>query len=303
MQANKIQSAYTACLTRARAHYENFPVASVLIEKNHRNATAAIYSYARQADDIADEGNKTSAERHKALDIFSDLLMEINNNRPVDDPTFIALQDSIQRYDLPLAPFEDLLIAFRMDIDKQRFADFDELTRYCRYSANPVGELILRLHHCCNETTKPLSDSICTALQLINFLQDISEDFQERNRIYIPQDEMAKFSITEEMLKEKTNSTNLTKLIDQQIIRAISLLVAGTPIIQQLRGRLKWLIKLTVCSALQVGLKLSKRDNVFDRPTLSRLDWVKILLASIYFRPDKTHAKILSNIKHRFPNG
>lgn len=303
MHDNKIQSAYSECLRLARTHYENFPTASGIVEKKHRDATAAIYSFARRADDIADEDNKTATQRHQELNTFSEMLMDIGNDQPPTDPTFIALKDTIQRYQLPLSPFKDLLTAFSMDINKKRYANFDELVFYCRHSANPVGELILRLHGNCNKATKPLSDSICTALQLINFLQDINEDFQERDRIYIPQDEMADFTISESMIKDKNNSEALKQLIDKQLFRASTMLLSGVPLIQHLHGRIKWVIKLTICSALLLCEKLSTRTNVFTRPTLNHMDWVKIALRSIYFRPSKTHAKILANMNHRTPHG
>ena len=302
-QEAKIRSAYAECLRLARTHYEIFPTASRLVEKSHRQATAAIYSFARRADDIADEGDKTALQRHSELDGFSDKLVDIIEDHPIDDPTFIALKDTIKRYDLPLSPFERLLIAFKMDIDKKRFADFDELLFYCSHSANPVGELILRLHGRYNTTTQPLSDSICTALQLINFLQDIYDDFQSRDRVYLPQDEMTAFAINESVLKNTTNSSDLHGLIDQQLNRALSMLIAGVPLIDHLHGQLKWVIKLTISSALLVCEKLSTRTNVFTRPTLSRMDWLKIALRSIYFRPSRTHAKILSNLNHRTPHG
>jgi len=299
MQDNKIKNAYSECLRLARTHYENFPTASRIVEKKHRDATAAIYSFARRADDIADEGDISDDQRHAKLDSFSTMLADIAAGKPVDDPTFIALADTITRYQLSILPFENLLTAFKMDIDKKRFANFDELLFYCQHSANPVGELILRLHGRYNVTTQALSNSICTALQLINFLQDISEDYQKRDRIYIPFDEMNKFDVTEINIQQKTNSTNMNQLIDYQLERAASMLTSGARLTHHLQGRLKWVMKLTILSALAVCEKLSTRNNVFARPTLTKTNWLKIVFGSLYFRPENSHAKILLNITNR----
>jgi len=301
-QENKIRSAYAECLQQARTHYENFPTASRLVEKKHRDATAAIYSFARRADDIADEGNATAAHRHAELEEFSQKLSDITTGKPLEDTTFVALADAIDKYHLPILPFEKLLTAFSMDVDKNRFNNFDELLYYCQHSANPVGELILRLHGRYNTSTQALSDSICTALQLINFLQDINDDYQKRNRIYIPLDEMRNFNFDETGIQQKINSTNVRQLVDYQLIRATNMLLSGVPLIEHLQGRLKWVIKTTITSALLVCEKLAIRNNVFTRPSLSKPDWLKIAKRSIYFRPERTHAKINAIIQRRTPH-
>jgi squalene synthase HpnC len=299
MQDKIIKSAYARCLQLAHDHYENFPTASRIVSKTHRDATAAIYSFARRADDIADEGSKPDHQRIKELDEFSEMLAMIAAGLQPDDDTFIALQDTISRYQLPLLPFEKLLTAFKMDVSKKRFANFDEILFYCEHSANPVGELILRIHGYHNPVTAALSDKICTALQLINFIQDIHDDMKIRDRIYIPVEEMEKFAITEEQIKSGENSENLRELVNDQLLRAVSMLVSGAGLIDHLQGRLKWIIKVTIISALLISEKLSRRDDVFSRPVLSRMDWLKIIRRSIYFRPDETHAKIVLNATHR----
>jgi len=301
MQDNKTTIAYSECLQLARTHYENFPTASRIVERKHREATAAIYSFARRADDIADEGEMSDNQRHAQLDNFSTMLSNIAAGKPTKDPTFIALADTINRYQLPISPFENLLTAFNMDVDKKRFENFGELVFYCQHSANPVGELILRLHGRYNNTTQALSDSICTALQLINFLQDISEDYQKRDRIYIPLDEMKNQGVTELNIQNKTNSPALCQLVDEQLKRASDMLISGTSLVNHLQGRLKWVMKLTILSALMVCEKLSTRNNVFNRPILAKADWLMIVFRSIYFRPDQSHARILLNITNRTP--
>lgn len=303
MQDKRTESAYQECLQQARIHYENFPTASRIIQKKHRNATAAIYSFARRADDIADEGNKPDTWRHNNLEQFSNNLDKIFNHKPVNDATFIALADTVERYQLPKAPLEKLLIAFTMDIDKKRHANLDELLYYCQHSANPVGELVLRLHGFWNETTQELSDHICTSLQLINFIQDIRSDLLLRNRIYIPQDEMKLFEVNEQQLKSGQDSAQLSKLIGQQLERASNMLLSGVPLTRYLTGRLKWVIRLTITSGLLICQKLSCRTSVFARPVLTRSDWLKIAYQSLYFRPDRTHAKIIANIRKSTSNG
>lgn len=303
MQDNKTKIAYSECLRLARTHYENFPTASRLVEKKHRDATAAIYSFARRADDIADEGDNTNTQRHAALDRFSAMLSDAATGKPVDDPTFIALTDTIKKYHLPLLPFDNLLTAFKLDVDKKRFNSFEELSFYCQHSANPVGELILRLHDKFNATTQALSNSICTALQLINFLQDINQDYQQRDRIYIPLDEMKTFDVSEMDIQQKACSANIHQLVDFQLRRATDMLVAGAPLANHLQGRLKWVMKLTILSALSICEQLSIRNNVFERPSLNKTDWLKIALGSLYFRPDRSHAKIALNINNRTPTG
>lgn len=302
MQDKRTESAYQECLRLSREHYENFPTASRIIQKKHRNATAAIYSFARRADDIADEGDKPDAWRYRNLEIFSRFLTDIFNKKPVNDATFVALADTIERYQLPKTPFDNLLTAFTMDIDKKRFANYDELIYYCRHSANPIGELVLRLHGFWNESTRKLSDQICTALQLINFIQDIRGDLLLRDRIYIPQDEMEQFGITEQQLKAGKNSAQLLQLVGQQLERASFMLLSGAPLVRHLTGRLKWVIRLTITSGLLICLKLSSRTSVFERPVLTKSAWMFIVYKSLYFRPDRTHAKIIVNIRKSTSN-
>ncbi len=285
MQSKPLQLAYAECLRQANSHYENFPTASKLVKEKHRQATAAIYSFARRADDFADEGEFDSKTRLQRLSQFTHYLDDIENNKPVDDPTFMALADTIYRYQLPLLPFRKLLRAFGMDVEKNRYANFAELLHYCQHSANPVGELVLRLHDVYSKDTALLSDNICTALQLINFMQDLNEDFQQRNRIYIPQDELDKASLAEQSIAHRQNSPELKRLVDYQLERAKQMLLQGAPLVNHLQGRLKWVMKFTISGGLLICKKCQKRNNVFLRPTLTRVDTLRLLGKSIYFHP------------------
>lgn len=285
MQSKPLKSAYAECLQLANAHYENFPTASKLVKKKHRQATAVIYSFARRADDFADEGEDDDKTRLSKLNQFEQFLIDIENNRPVDDPTFIALADTIQQYKLPLLPFRKLLQAFCMDVEKNRYTDFDELLHYCQHSANPVGELVLRLHDAYTEETAGLSDNICTALQLINFAQDIGEDYLQRNRVYIPQNELGNISLSEQSVTQQLSSPELIKIVDYQLNRAKQMLLQGAPLVNHLQGRLKWVMKLTINGGLLICSKCQRRNNVFLRPTVTRTDTLGLLFKSIYFRP------------------
>lgn len=288
MTNDTLNNAYEICLQQARQHYENFPTASRLLANTHRRATAAIYAFARSADDIVDEGTLTNIERHTRLNAFAINLSQIQMGVTPTEPVFIALADTIARYQLPFTPFEKLLQAFRSDIDTQRYANFSELAAYCDHSANPVGELILRLHNAWNEETGLYSDRFCTALQLINFIQDVDSDYQQRGRIYIPLDEMQQFNVHEIDLAQRRHSDDLRKLIAFQLRRAGELLVGGQPLVARCNGRLRLMLKLTLFSALCMLNKLSARNDVFARPTLGAGDLGLIAIRSLLFQSVKT---------------
>ena len=172
-----------------------------------------------------------------------------------------------------------------MDVEKNRYENFDELLHYCQHSANPVGELVLRLHGVYTENTARLSDNICTALQLINFMQDIDEDYQQRNRIYIPQDELATAKLSDVSIAQRQKSPELKQLVDRQLVRARQMLIQGAPLVNHLQGRLKWVMKFTINGGLLICQKCQNRSNVFSRPTVTRTDALGLLFKSIYFRP------------------
>ncbi len=293
MQDKPVELAYAECLKEAQQHYENFPTTTRLVAKQHRNATAAIYSFARRADDLADEG--PSVPDQQRLDALKNMLQKLKEqveNGQQDDHTFIALADTIKCYNLPLMPFQKLIKAFSTDVVQKRFSSFDDLLYYCDHSANPVGELVLRLHSAYSEMSIQLSNQVCSALQLINFVQDIDEDFQIRDRIYIPQDEMAQFQITESALSNHENSEKLNNLVIFQLKRATQMLINGAPLVNRLTGRLRLVIQITILSGLRISEKLSIRQNVFQRPTLNKVDWLLILARLTYFRYYVSHVSI-----------
>jgi squalene synthase HpnC len=190
-QAMPSQSITGASLTLANTHYENFPVASVLLPMRLRKPIGLIYSFARQADDFADEGELSPDQRLVLLDGFKQELDLIRTDVAAKTPFFVTLQAMIQAHQLPLAPFYDLLDAFSQDVVKSRYENFAEVMDYCRRSANPIGRLMLHLYGAVTPQNIVYSDAICSALQIINFLQDVAIDYK-KDRIYFPLDEMQK---------------------------------------------------------------------------------------------------------------
>ena len=277
MNKEILQNAYAECLQMAQSHYENFPVASRLLPKHLRQPIAVIYAFARRADDFADEGNLSNEERIAALNGFSEKLDLIEAGKDVDDITFIALADVIEQHQLPISLFHDLLTAFKMDVTKERYANFGEVMEYCRYSANPVGRLLLHLNKETSSQSLGQSDAICSALQLTNFLQDISQDLEESNRIYIPQDEMEKYGVSEEDIRNNNTNDASRKLIAFQIARTARLMQSGAPLGKVLKGRMGLELRMTIMGGSRILYKLNQQyDDVFSRPRLSKWDigWV-----------------------------
>lgn len=279
-----INKAYDWCQQLAKSHYENFPVASVLLPGHLRRPIAAIYAFARTADDFADEGDLPQAERLARLNKYSALLRDIETAEyRGQEPVFIALQDAVHRYSLPVQLLEDLLIAFRQDVVKSRYVSFEEVLDYCRYSANPVGRLLLHLDGSPNQIQLVQSDAVCTALQLINFYQDIEQDYREQNRVYIPLDEMTTAGLTEHDLIQP-DSRKVAPLIRSLHQRAITLMSQGYPLGMTLSGRLGWEVRAMTLGGMTT-LKLLQRQTDFallSRPRLSRWQLVNILILSTH---------------------
>ena len=258
-------------------HYENFPVASFLVPRHLRRPIEAIYRFARSADDIADEGDASPAERLSGLNAYQAELDRIAAGTVPQTPLFVALAGEIRQHALPLQLFRDLLDAFAQDVVKRRYADFPELLDYCRRSANPVGRLVLHLCRRTGAEQLEQSDCICSALQLINFLQDVAVDWQ-KERIYIPQPDLPRFRISEDDIATGRWSANWAALMDFQIDRARELLLRGAPLVHALPGRIGWEIRLTVQGGLRILERLRRvRGNVFQRrPTLGKWDWLVV---------------------------
>ncbi len=278
----RLVDAYQQCETLTRSHYENFPVASRLLPRPQRQAVAVIYAFARQADDFADEGEHSIEERLALLDGYTEKLYAIEQGIVLEEPLFIALEDVISRFDLPFFLFHDLLSAFRQDVTKTRYADFTEVLDYCRRSANPVGRLLLHLHGAASEENLQRSDRICSALQLINFMQDIAQDLEENDRIYLPQDEMAQFGVSIEDLHRRSRNEAMLALIDHQLARIQTLMQQGAPLGRALPGRFGLEIRLIIAAGQRVLDKLSAhRGNPWQRPRLGKRDYLGIFLAAL----------------------
>ena len=277
MNKETLKNAYAECLHMAQSHYENFPVASRLLPKHLRQPIAVIYAFARRADDFADEGDLSNEERIAKLTDFGNKLERVEQGQEVDDTTFIALADIIKQHQLPISLFHDLLTAFKMDVTKTRYANFGEVMEYCRYSANPVGRLLLHLNNAATPQNLGYSDAICSALQLTNFLQDISQDLDESDRIYIPLDEMEQYSVSEEDIRNKITNPASRDLIQFQIQRTRKLMQSGAPLGKVLKGRMGLELRLTIMGGSRILYKLNQQQNdVFSRPRLSKWDigWV-----------------------------
>ena len=268
-----VEAAYARCLALARSHYENFPVASRLLPGRLRRPVAAIYAFARRADDLADEGDHAPEERLARLDDMEQALVECAMGQPSEDFVFIALGDAIRCHALPVRLFQDLLSAFRQDVEKRRYRDFDEVLDYCRRSANPVGRLLLHLMNRATPDNLECSDAICTALQLVNFLQDIRQDLLENDRIYIPETEMEASGVTETDLREGRDTPALRALLDEQISRARALLRRGAPLGHALPGRLGLEIRLVIAGGERVLERLEAAPPL-SRLRLRRRDWM-----------------------------
>jgi phytoene synthase len=255
-------------------HYENFPVASLLLPRALREPVGVIYRFARTADDYADEGNDPPDRRLGNLQEFRLELEGINSGGTPKTPLFADLARIVREHGLPLQPFHDLLDAFSQDVVKNRYADFAEVLAYCRRSANPIGRLLLVLFREDASGNVENSDRICTALQLINFWQDVEIDFA-KNRIYLPQDEMQRFGVTENQLRERRCDQPFQDLMRFQVERARRMMLQGKPLVDQLEGRFRLEIAITVQGGLRILEKLEKAqyDMFRRRPTHRWYDW------------------------------
>lgn len=274
-----VEAAYQHCLGIARGHYENFPVASWLLPRRLRLPVAALYAFARRADDLADEGELSDQARLEALQAMAHKLDHAQDAG--EDPVFVALHDSLNRFALPVDLLHDLLRAFTQDVNKKRYASFGEVMDYCRRSANPIGRLLLHLNDDASEENLAYSDAICSALQLINFYQDLRQDYQEMGRIYLPQDEMQRFGVSEAHLREGINDEPMRRLMLHQITRADRLLRAGAPLGRRLRGRFGLEIRLIVMAAARIVFHLRQQQDWFSRPRLKALDGLYLLKAAV----------------------
>ncbi len=272
-------------------HYENFPVASRLMPPALREPVAAIYWFARNADDLADEGMAAPDERLAALDHCREQLRIIERGGMPDDALHARLARTIHQWSLPMQLFNDLLDAFSQDVTQTRYANDAELLDYCRRSANPVGRLLLSLYRVSDATSLAQSDAVCSALQLINHWQDVAIDWRKNpdgsppGRVYIPRDTMARFDVTEKHLAESRCDDDFRALMRHLVNSARALMQSGMPLARRLPGRVGWELRLVVQGGLRILQRIEQVDyDVFRRrPQLGHADWPLIGLRSLFY--------------------
>jgi squalene synthase HpnC len=264
------------------SHYENFPVASLLLPRRLRRPVEAIYWFARSADDIADEGEHPADWRLASLGKYRDRIDQIERRIEQHEPQWRELARMIAEWNLPSQPFRDLLDAFAQDVTTKRYPAFADVRDYCRRSANPIGRLLLHLFGCHDDQALDESDAICTSLQLLNFCQDVAIDWRI-GRLYIPQDEMRATKVTESQIAEGIVDDAWRRLFAVQLERALALLAAGSPLPGRLRGRARIEIAAIVAAGERIGALLTRtRGDVFrQRPVLRAGDWIVIALTTL----------------------
>lgn len=277
-----IRAAYTECRRLARRHYENFPVASWLVPSDKRDALAAIYAFARAADDFADEPAAGGAEtRLRSLAAWRRQLDECYDRaRTPANPLFIALGDTVERFRLSRSNFDNLITAFEQDVRVNRYPDFASVLEYCRYSANPVGRLVLELFGHREPELVALSDHICTALQLANFWQDVAVDL-EKDRLYLPLEDLDRFGYSLADLGNRCADERWRRLLGLQIERTRELFQRGRPLTEKVAKALRVQLRLTWLGGRTILDKAEAAGyDVFRRrPKLSLADF-----ARLYFR-------------------
>jgi squalene synthase HpnC len=259
-------------------HYENFPVASLLLPRRLRSPVEIIYRFARSADDIADEGADPDDVRLRRLSVYQRALERIAAGETPAEPLFADVAKIVREHALPVALFADLISAFAQDVTQKRYADFAELLDYCRRSANPVGRLLLHLFKRTSESDFAGSDAVCSALQLINFWQDVELDFA-KGRIYLPQDEMARHGVSERQIAEQRCDAAWRALLGFQVERARQMILAGKPLARSLPGRIGLEIRATIQGGLRILEKIehANYDMFRRRPVLRAFDWPLLL--------------------------
>lgn len=265
------------------AHYENFPVGSILFPRALRPAVLAIYRFARYADDVADEGDAPAGERLAELARLGAAL-----RAEAEHPEVARLRPFLRAHALPLREFHALLSAFAQDVETTRYQDFAAVRDYCTRSADPIGHLVLELFGARNAQSEPLADSICTALQLINFLQDLAIDWS-RGRLYLPLDELAAAGLDERAIGAAVGAARapaaLRGLVRAQAQRCSAMLDAGAPLVARVPARLAWELRAILAGGRRILERIAANgyDPIAHRPTIGWRDapaLIRLMLAS-----------------------
>jgi squalene synthase HpnC len=270
-------------------HYENFPVASWLCPPRLRPPIAAIYHFARTADDLADEGDVTSAQRLAALAAYRADMTAVASGHPPSTrwaEVFEPLARQMAAFSLPSSLLADLLDAFVQDVNKterqEGYADRTALIDYCQRSAAPIGRLLLHLYGVHDETSLARSDDICNALQLVNFWQDLSLDLP-RGRYYLPEDRCAQHGVTRAMLLAGRQTPEITRLVAEQVDWAEALMRSGAPLVHAVPGRAGWELRLVVQGGLRILDKIRRMHHasLVVRPRITSRDALPMLARAV----------------------
>jgi squalene synthase HpnC len=287
----ELAGAYAYCERLARTHYENFPVASRLLPARMRPHVAAVYAFARLADDMADEGDRPDADRLADLDAWDACLnaaaLGAVQRGEQHAEVFLALRHTIEECRLPVPLLHDLVGAFRQDVTVKRYATWDEVTDYCRRSANPVGRLVLRIAGYDRPELDAASDAVCTALQLTNFWQDLEIDWA-RGRLYVPASIWQSAGATEGDLTARRLTPEWRAALADVAGRTRSLFRAGAPVCDGVTGRLKWELRATWLGGSRIldKLEAAKFDVFAHRPSLTGMDAPVILWRAVTWTRD-----------------
>jgi len=268
-----------------KKHYENFPVATLLFPKKHRDAATLLYSFAREADDIADEGKLTKKQRQKLLREIEINIDAIKLKKEIQTPFFKDLEKVISEFSLDINLFERLISAFKQDVEKKSYKNFNDLIDYCNNAACPAGEMILRLFGEHNKINISYSNFLCQALALIGMSQDIYEDLL-KDRLYIPITEMQKFRLKKSDIKSKSFNQSWKTFKVSWLKRIELLLNKGRPLNENVSGRLKLQINILISGAdlLIKRLKKDDCDWFMNPPKISKLDWSILLFKTIIYK-------------------
>ena len=271
------EAAYAHCAQVVRRHYENFPVASLLIPKQMRRHVAAIYAFARQADDFADEA---SYEGRRA-GLLADWRCKLDAAAAgiATDPVFVALSSTIASQRLPVGLMHDLISAFEQDIRVSHYETFTDLLAYCRLSANPVGRLVLHLFGHSSDRLMEQSDAVCTALQLANFWQDVAID-QAKGRCYIPREDLVRFRCLPEDLARGRTDGGFVEVMRFEVNRTRDLFIKGSGLPAAVGGRLGFELRLVLLGGMRILERIegSNYDVFRKRPALGAPDWALLLM-------------------------
>lgn len=277
-----LEEAQAWCKALAESHYENFHVATAFLPKQLRPHFHAVYAFCRVSDDLGDEVADTATATRLLL-TWSDMLDECYDMPELSrHPVFVALRPTIVACDLPKKPFADLIAAFEQDQVKTRFATLREDEAYSVYSANPVGSLVLYLCGYRDPALHALSDKTSTALQLANFWQDVSEDLNERDRVYLPQDRMAKFGVTEADLRSGRETDGYRALLKELCADTRAMLLQGAPLIDCVDKELAATLRLFTQGGLAIldAIAAINYNTLSQRPEVSKSAKMKLLLGA-----------------------